>query len=206
MEKGNEPPKIAILAWGSLVWDDQWPQFDKQRGEWLKNGPMLPLEFSRVSSSRDKALTLVIDPDNGSDCKVMYAMSKRKNPADAIADLRDREGTIMDHMGFYFTNDPDRKCVPPVPETIPAWAKEMKFDVVVWAGMPSNFAKKNVFRTDEPFSVDAAVAHLQKITPKGKAAAATYVWSAPDLVVTPLRTRLQAEPGFPAPTVKVPSA
>lgn len=53
--------KIAILAWGSLIWDDNWPEFDKQRGEWLKDGPILPLEFSRVSASRDKALTLVID-------------------------------------------------------------------------------------------------------------------------------------------------
>src|SRR5690348_12261181 len=105
----KEPPKIAILAWGSLIWDDGWPQFDKQRGEWLKDGPVLPLEFSRISASRDKALTLVIDPDNGSDCKVMYAISKRKNPDDAIADLRDREGTIMDHMGFHFANNPERK-------------------------------------------------------------------------------------------------
>ncbi|RWD80406.1 hypothetical protein [Mesorhizobium sp.] len=205
MTDKNEPPKIAILAWGSLIWDDQWPQFDKQRGEWRKDGPVLPLEFSRVSTSRDKALTLVIDPVNGNDCKVMYAMSKRKNPADAIADLRDREGTIMDHMGFYFANDPDQKCVPQIPDTIPAWAKEMEFDVVVWAGMPSNFAEKTVFRKDEPFSVDAAVAHLQNITPKGKAAAATYVWRAPDLVITPLRTRLQAEPWFSAPKAEEPA-
>ncbi len=33
----------------------------------------------------DKALTLVIDPVNGADCTVMYALSKRKNPADTIA-------------------------------------------------------------------------------------------------------------------------
>ncbi|TJV94236.1 MAG: hypothetical protein E5X52_30220 [Mesorhizobium sp.] len=202
----NEPPKIAILAWGSLIWDDQWPEFDKQREEWRKDGPVLPLEFSRVSTSRDKALTLVIDPVNGNDCKVMYAMSKRKNPGEAIADLLDREGTIMDHMGFYFANDPDRKCVPMIPDTIPAWAKEMEFDVVVWAGMPSNFAEKTVFRRDEPFSVEAAVGHLQNITPKGKAAAATYVWRAPDLVITPLRTRLQAEPWFPAPKAEEPVA
>ncbi len=198
-EEKKEPPKIAILAWGSLIWDDKYPEFDKQRGQWEKEGPILPLEFSRVSSSRDQALTLVIDPVNGSDCKVMYALSKRRNPADAIADLRDREGTIMDHMGFYFANDSERKCVPPIPDAIPAWAEAMKIDVVVWAGMPSNFQDKNVVKKGEKFSIDAAITHLQKITAKGKAAAAEYVWRAPDLVVTPLRTRLQVEPWFPAP-------
>jgi hypothetical protein len=202
MTDKKNPPKIAILAWGSLIWDDQWPQFDKQREQWLRDGPVLPLEFSRVSTSRDNALTLVIDPAKGNDCKVMYAMSRRKNPDDAIADLRDREGTIMNHMGFYFANDPDRICVPPVPDSIPAWAEEKKFDVVVWSGMPSNFAEKNVVKTGEPFSVETAIAHLQNITPRGKAAAATYVWRAPYLVLTPLRTRLQAEPWFRASRVE----
>ncbi|RWI41594.1 MAG: hypothetical protein EOQ93_31855 [Mesorhizobium sp.] len=89
--------------------------------------------------------------------------------------------------------------MPAIPAAIPAWAKKKKFDVVVWAGMPSNFSAKNAVKKGEAFSIDAAVAHLQKITPEGKAAAATYVWRAPGLVVTKLRTRLQAEPWFPAP-------
>ena len=199
MSEKKTEPKIAILAWGSLIWDDSWPAFDDTHLPWQEDGPVLPLEFSRVSKSRDKALTLVIDNTNGEDCKVMYAMSKRLDPAEAIEDLRDREGTPMQHMGFYFANEPDRKCVPPVPDSIPAWATAKEIDVVVWAGMPSNFAEKNAVRKGDPFSVDAAVAHLQRITPKGKAAAAAYVWQAPDLVVTPLRTKLQAEPWFPAP-------
>ncbi|TGT91269.1 MULTISPECIES: hypothetical protein [unclassified Mesorhizobium] len=199
MAEKTKPPQIAILAWGSLIWDDRWPSFDDQREDWLEDGPVLPLEFSRVSKTRKGALTLVIDRDNGSECKVMYAISRRKNPADAIADLRDREGTIMDHMGFYYAKEPERKCVPAIPAAIRAWAKKKKFDVVVWAGMPSNFSAKNAVKRGEAFSIDTAVAHLQKITPEGKAAAATYVWRAPGLVVTKLRTRLQAEPWFPAP-------
>lgn len=188
--------KIAILAWGSLIWDDNWPKFDKQRGEWFEDGPILPLEFSRVSASRDKALTLVIDTVNGKDCSVMYAESKRTNPDDAIADLRDREGTIMQHVGFYFAKDPARKCGPPVPPSIPVWASSKKIEVIIWAGMPSNFFDKNAVKANTKFSVEAAVAHLQNITPKGKAAAAEYVWRAPELVVTPLRTKLQADPWF----------
>ncbi|OQM76822.1 hypothetical protein BFN67_12470 [Pseudaminobacter manganicus] len=188
--------RIAILGWGSLIWDDGWPKFDEQRGEWLEDGPVLPLEFSRVSETRGSALTLVIDEEHGRECKVMYAMSKRRNPDDAIADLRDREGTILKRIGFYFPNDRSRKCEAPVPATIPEWAASKGIDVVVWTGLPSNFAQKNGVRKGETFSVDAAIAHLQKLTPAGKAAAATYVWRAPAFVRTPLRERLETEPWF----------
>ena len=42
----REPMKIAILGWGSLVWDSrQLPH----SGEWHTGGPVLPIEFSRVS-------------------------------------------------------------------------------------------------------------------------------------------------------------
>jgi hypothetical protein len=128
----KEPPRIAILAWGSLIWDTGWPKFDEQREEsWLEDGPTLPLEFSRVSQSRDGALTLVIDPENGRPCIVKYAFSRRQDPEDAIADLRDREGTTMKRMGFYFAHDPKRKCVPKVPESVITWATEKNIDVIV---------------------------------------------------------------------------
>jgi hypothetical protein len=29
--------KIAILGWGSLIWDE-WPEFDKHHEEWLPGG------------------------------------------------------------------------------------------------------------------------------------------------------------------------
>lgn len=192
--------KIAILGWGSLIWDDGWPIFDSQHDAWQKDGPALPLEFSRISSSRHGALTLVIDDQNGVPCKVMYALSRRKQVADAIADLRDREGTTMRNIGFWFRADHTKKGEPTIPDSIVPWAEEKQIDVVVWTGLPSNFAEKNYFRKGEPFSINAALAHLQMITPQGKAAAATYIWRAPDLVRTPLRTRLQAEPWFSAQT------
>ena len=48
--------KIAILGWGSLIWNQNGLPV---KGQWKKNGPVLPIEFSRVS--RDGRLTLVID-------------------------------------------------------------------------------------------------------------------------------------------------
>lgn len=80
----------------------------------------------------------------------------------------------------------------PTRTSIRTWALEKKIDVVVWTDLPGDFEKK----TGKAFSLDAACAHLQGLSPEGKAKAAEYVWRAPDLVVTPLRQRLQQEPWF----------
>lgn len=191
MSNARQNPRIAILGWGSLIWDKR-PEFDEHHEGWLPGGPTLPLEFSRVSEkTRKGALTLVIDPENGRECSVNYAVSTRRDPADAIADLRCREGTVMRRMGFYFADDSD-KGVPDVPPTIAPWAAQQNFDVVVWTGLPGDFKEK----TGKDFSIPNAVAHLQNLTPEGKAMAATYVFRAPDFIKTPLRDALQVEPWF----------
>ena len=40
---------IAILGWGSLIWDPRDLQFD---GQWRENGPLFPIEFSRPSPTQ----------------------------------------------------------------------------------------------------------------------------------------------------------
>jgi len=55
---------IAILGWGSLIYE--LGELESYvASDWKDGGPKLPIEFSRVSSSRDGALTLVIDEKNG---------------------------------------------------------------------------------------------------------------------------------------------
>lgn len=187
----NTHPKIALLGWGSLIWD-QRPEFDGWREAWQEDGPVLPLEFSRVSGqSRKRALTLVIDTKHGEACTVQFAFSKRHNPDDAIADLRCREGTVINRMGFWLA-DGSRTCKPDVPPGIAAWAQHKEIDVVIWTGLPSNFEKE----TTEAFSIDAAIRHLQSLSADAKAMAVEYVWRVPNLVNTPLRRALQVEPWF----------
>lgn len=188
--------RICILGWGSLFWENR-PAFDSFHGAWQLDGPTLKLEFSRVSrKTRLGALTLVIDPANGAECRVAYADSTRKDPEDAICDLRNREDTVRNHIGFMFL---DGSRVQGGDETtrasIRAWASEKKIDVVVWTDLPGDFEQK----TGKPFTLDAACTHLQGLSPEGKAKAAEYVWRAPDFVVTPLRQRLQQEPWFQVP-------
>lgn len=177
----------VILGWGSLIWDD-YPTFDRQRGEWQDDGPTLRLEFSRISGRKRKgALTLVIDSDNGTDCRVKYAQSRRCNPNDAICDLRSREGTILNRVGYYFV-DSDESGVPEVPDSIKTWARRKGIDVVVWTGLGSNFSDKEGL----PFSVPKAISYLKKLPPAGRKAAAEYMKRAPKSVDTPLRRAMQA--------------
>jgi hypothetical protein len=184
--------KIAILGWGSLLWDvSGHSDFDDQLEDWNLDGPELPLEFSRISRTRLNALTLVIDAINGTPCKVAYAMSKRNNPDDAICDLRSREGTILRRIGYHFL-DGTRDGEPDVPESIKVWCKEKGFDVVIWTGLSTNFPTEAA----PAFSVDAALAHLRKLSPEGKAKAAEYIWRAPDFIKTQLRDAVQIEPWF----------
>lgn len=187
------PPRIAVLGWGSLLWENR-PDFDNQHDSWRFDGPMLQIEFSRVSSSRHDALTLVIDPVHGTQLQVAYARSKRADPEDAICDLRSREGTTRSNIGFYFADNSRRQHRDPnVAQSIATWAREKKFHVVVWTDLISNFEDVR----GEPFSHDAALTHVQSLDDIGRSSAAEYIWRAPTFVDTPLRRVLQEQPWFP---------
>ena len=187
------PAQIVILGWGSLLWDNR-PEFDDQHEIWELDGPEIKVEFSRVSRFRRRgALTLVIDPQNGTLCRVAYAVSKRQDPEDAICDLRCREGTLRSNIGFLFTDGSRHQARDPSSrDSICAWAKAKRLDVVVWTDLDSNFAQK----CEKTFSVDTALAYIQSLDPEAKSKAAEYVWRARAFVDTPLRRALQGQPWF----------
>jgi hypothetical protein len=62
--------KIAVLAWGSLIWDRRDLQIV---GDFEANGPVLPLEFCRISGGG--RLTLVVNERYGQLCKTYSAPS-----------------------------------------------------------------------------------------------------------------------------------
>ena len=79
--------QIVVLAWGSLVSD---PRDLQAAGKFAPNGPLLPIEFCRVSA--DGRLTLVIDERFGSVCTSYSAPSAHENLDAAIENLSAREG------------------------------------------------------------------------------------------------------------------
>ena len=62
--------KIAVLGWGSLIWNKGKLRLTTN---WTDGGPVLPIEFSRISD--DGRLTLVIDERHGVDVPTRYAFS-----------------------------------------------------------------------------------------------------------------------------------
>lgn len=87
--------KIAIIGWGSLIWD---PRELPREGVWQEDGPIIKIEFSRVS--QDCRLTLVVDENNGLETKTRFVFSPRNDIEDAINDLKIREGTVKKWIGY----------------------------------------------------------------------------------------------------------
>lgn len=184
--------QIAILGWGSLLWDLR-PDFDDYHNLWELDGPELMIEFSRVSQTRGGALTLVIDPLNGANCRVAYTRSKRSDPEDAICDLRSREGTTRSNLGFYFADGSRSEAKDALTLSIvKAWAEKKVFDVVVWTDLSPNFRES----CGNQFSIEAALNHLKGLDEPARLGTVEYVSRAPIFVKTPLREALEAEPWF----------
>lgn len=189
----NLKGEIAILGWGSLIWDPR-DDFKKYIGTWEDDGPILPIEFSRISKSRKGALTLVIDPDNGSQVRTKYTLSKRKNPEDAVCDLRTREGTIIRHIGLIdLEKDFYRGHWGFVIDKIKLWATEKQLRAVVWTDLPSNYTEE----TGDIFKPDNAIKYLKNIPNKeGQQASVDYIKNAPHCVNTPFRREVTQDQWF----------
>jgi hypothetical protein len=182
--------RIAILSWGSLI------QTGVQRGllidgDWHIGGPILPLEFSRISQSGERAgcLTLVIDEQNGVNVPTHYALSSYTNLNNAIFNLRTVERiTLIYSIGYVnITNNTEREFArrkhPIACNTIKAWAQTNCFDAVIWTGLLSNFEEK----TGIPFSVETAVQYLSHLREPITSRAFEYIRNTPAEVITPLR-------------------
>lgn len=179
--------KIAVLAWGSLVWD---PRDLMTARTFAANGPLLPVEFCRISE--DGRLTLAIDEDVGAVCTTYSAESAHDDLDRAIENLRAGEGTNARDVGFAELASGRESGValerhPQVVATIAAWAASNGYDAAIWTALKSNFDEWG--KAGEPFSVTAAIRYLEKLEAEEArfARALAYIRSAPPAVETPVR-------------------
>lgn len=176
--------RIAILAWGSLVWDRRDLML---AGPFKPDGPSLPLEFSRVSL--DRRLTLVIDEDRGTPCTTYVAPSAHLDLDEAIDNLRRRESMPgPDGIGFIDTlahtrNETAWERHPRSIVTIESWALRMGYGAVIWTALASNFLDQ----TGTAFSLDAAIGHLASLQGENLESALRYFRHAPPEIRSPLR-------------------
>jgi hypothetical protein len=175
--------KIAVLAWGSLLWD----QRDlKIATKFEPTGPRLPIEFCRVSA--DGRLTLVID-DNGAECISYQARSSFDNLEAAATNLAEREGMPSTaNVGFIDLGAEKMSAIsvkrhPNSVDTIRAWAMSNEYDVVIWTALGIKFKDT----TGVLFSVGAALNYLETLDRVRLSRALEYIRRAPPEVQTPVR-------------------
>jgi len=182
--------RIAILGWGSLINE---PRGLPIAGEWHKDGPMIWIEFSRISKrgARAGCLTLVIDERSDEEIRTLYVISTRTDLAQAVADLQARERTSLDDIGFcevaggHFApnalNRHPKSC-----ERIRTWALKKDFNAVVWTALPRRFMDV----IGIPYSPIAALNYLDGLSSPTKELALAYIDAAPEQTITPFRRLL----------------
>ncbi|WP_165783982.1 hypothetical protein [Flavobacterium alvei] len=180
--------KIAVLGWGSLIWQPKDLKFDTNIG-WKENGPVLPIEFARIS--KDGRLTLVITP-NGTEVQTLYAVSSFDNLDLAVLNLKKREGTVKENIGYY---DKTKDEFSPIDflfkESIKNWIQTTDFDAVIWTNLPENWEIRNeekvVIKTIDP---NDRIEYLQNLKGAESALAEEYIRNTPKQIATTYRKQI----------------
>lgn len=184
--------RIAVIGWGSLLWDldDLAPKIE---GPWLmRAGPALPFEFSRISPKRQLALVLCLDPEQGAPCPTNAILSIRADIHEAAEDLRARErakeigfiGAFCARTGYH------RSRLPEVAPIFANWCEATGAAGAVWTDLDSNFSEMS----GADFSITAAIAYLRTLAGAPFDEAVRYIERAPETTETPLRAALRADP------------
>lgn len=173
--------RIAILAWGSLCWDRRELNIID---EWFIDGPILPIEFSRISGGN--RLTLVITP--GFDTvTTLYAISGLEDLPAAIENLRIREkapsyaniGFINFRSGEVHVRQTNQFVLPILRD----WNAIKGFDAIIW----SDFAPKFSDMINRPFTLQNAIEFIAELPQNEQQAALQYIRNAPDQITTRFR-------------------
>ena len=183
--------RIAIFAWGSLIWDRRELAIME---DFKPGGPHLPIEFCRVSGGG--RLTLVIEEVFGTSCQTYFAESANGDLDAAIENLCVREGMpSAKGVGFVdvASNKKSDRANARHPEAVAAirtWTHANGFDAAIWTALASNFDGAD--KAGEPFSVEAAIRYLKRLNEARLGAALGYIRSAPPEVQTPVRAAVNA--------------
>ena len=180
--------EIAFLGWGSLVW---CPLELKVKGEWNKDGPLLPIELRRLSKCG--RITFVLHP-GAKDVQTLWVYAVFKDLDRAIENLREREETITKRIGFLSMPNGEHRCkvVPDVLDRIREWAVKKGLDAVIWTDLPENpdkFKKKTKMELTE----DNIIKYLKSLEGETLEKAKEYVQKAPKQIDTKLRHRIKQE-------------
>jgi len=180
--------KIAVLGWGSLIWDKRDLRI---KGKWSKDGPHLPVEFARVSC--DGRLTLVLFP-GASKVQVLWAYMDADSLEEAIDNLKEREGTSENRIGFVQVSSGRHRCnvVPNTIDDIRQWSTEKNIEAIIWTNLQPKFKEK----TGTEFTEDNVIKYLKDLRDDMKSEAEKYVRNAPAQIRTRMRELIEQRLGW----------
>ncbi len=178
--------RIAILVWGSLYWD---PRNLEYTGEWHFDGPLLPIEFARIS--RGNRITLVIKPGYPL-VPTLYCISQHTTLQNARENLRLREDTTnIDNIGFLDFISRTHRMRPNnffMLDVITRWNHEKGFDAIIWSDFAPNFQDT----LNVPLSSENAAAFVSNLAPGDREQAKDYIEKAPGQIQTRHRQEIEA--------------
>lgn len=188
---------VAIIGWGSLIWDPE-NLAPHLRGDWIMGGgPTLPLEFSRISPKRKMGLALCIDDAVGTLCATHAIGSARDNVDAARADLAARERAPLDLIGMVCARS--GRAVGVGADHAADWVAATGALGAVWTALPPNFTD----HAAEPFDLAAAERWLLGLSGASRDEAVRYIHNAPATTDTALRRVLATRDWWQAEAARV---
>lgn len=177
--------RIAVLAWGSLIWNQGEL---KTRSEWFEDGPLLPIEFARISL--DGRLTLVIKPGYRK-VRVFHAESEFTSLEEARENLRSREGPRdINCIGYYdfITGDNSiKRAKQAIESSLMDWARNKGYHAVIWTDLGPKFSDT----LNRKYSFKDITKYLDSLSGQSWVRAAEYIIKTPKQIDTSYSTALE---------------
>lgn len=183
---------FVCLGWGSLIWD---PRNLPVEGEWWDDGPLLPVEFTRVSN--DHRVTLAITP-KARELQVLWSRLAVASLEDAIAALVEREDVkeknIRYSVGYWSER---RRSDHGHVQAIGDWARPRGIEAVVWTTLKPRFGGESGAIPN----VEQVIASLDGLVGETRDRAEEYVRRAPPQIATAYRAAIEQALGWVPPEV-----
>jgi hypothetical protein len=148
-------------------------------GAWKKDGPLLPIELSHVTSRRTLALALC---RGAAPVRTLWTYMGTDAVGEAVWSLSQREGSKPENVGFLDLETGEYWCrtVDEHLPTISDWALGKNeggenIGTVIWSDLKPNFEKK----TRKELSADNVISYLKGLRPEMKDRAREYLEKAP---------------------------
>jgi hypothetical protein len=181
---------ICCLGWGSLVWE---PKDLPIRSEWFKDGPFLPIEFTRQSS--DGRITLVIT-DGMPFVRTLWSIMASGDMDYCVNALANRERISQNNIdidiGIIRAGESVRNSNVKITNLILDWSSRLGIDAVIWTNLPPKFnGIKDVI--PEPKQV---VDYLNTLPSNKLLIAKKYILNTPNQIDTDYRRMIVQEMGW----------